>query len=124
VGLDLRLLLPATGEVGWSYGGFAHFRKRVAKDALGIDLAEMDGFGGDRSWSEFADDSLTPLLNHSDCDGELWGWEVDGLADRLRAVVREWDATDVVGAYDREMGLRLADLCESAERDFGVVVFR
>ncbi|MFJ9633608.1 hypothetical protein ACIRU8_38550 [Streptomyces sp. NPDC101175] len=38
-------------DVGWSYSGFAAFRRQLAR-AEGIDLNEMWGFGGERPWSD------------------------------------------------------------------------
>ena len=69
-----------------AYSAFARWRKRIAA-AVGINLDSMEGFGGSRSWSEWALDPIAVLLNHSDCDGEI-AHEVCGpLADRLEGLL-------------------------------------
>lgn len=97
-------------DAHWSYGGFARFREALAKHE-GIDLDAMEGFrrhGDDRpriSWSTVTTD-LKPLLDHSDCDGQLTPEECRQVAPRLREVIDAiWpDERD----YDRRTGLELA----------------
>ena len=94
----------------WSYSGFNRFRRAIAAHE-GIDLDAMRGFGGDHDWST-ATTPLKPLLNHSDCDGELTPQECRQVAPRLRVVVTAlWpDPND----YDRHAGLALADGMDTA----------
>ncbi|MFJ4426303.1 hypothetical protein [Streptomyces bobili] len=54
-------------DVSWSYTGFGVFRRWLAQ-AEGFELDEMDGFGGQRPWSDVST-TLAPLLNHPDDDG-------------------------------------------------------
>ncbi len=109
-------------EAHWSYGGFGRFREALAEHE-GFKLNEMHGFcapwRGDgpeahpnRSWDEIAS-PLKPLLNHSDCDGDLSPEECAQIAPRLREVV---DAIWPEGGdgYDREHGLLLAEGLELA----------
>lgn len=93
------------GGASWSYGGFGQFRTRLA-EAIGITLTEMRGFRGLREWST-VDDPIVPLLNHSDCDGELPAIVCATVAPRLREIVSAWP--DDPFDYDRENALRLAD---------------
>lgn len=99
----------------WSYGGFTRFREALAKHE-GIDLSVMDGFrryGDDRprqSWDDVTT-PLKPLLNHSDCDGELSPAECRQVAPRLREVI---DAVWPDDCYDRRQGLALADGMDDA----------
>jgi hypothetical protein len=98
----------------WSYGGFQRFRRELAK-VEGFDLESMQGFGtgdihgadprplGGRSWDEVATD-LKPLLNHSDCDGELTPEECAQVYSRLREILADWDDD-----FDRQAGLHLAE---------------
>lgn len=98
----------------WSYGGFNRFRKALAA-AEGFDLDQMQGFmtddihGGDprpiagRSWDDVTTD-LKPLLNHSDCDGELTPEECAQVFPRLRKICDGLDDT-----YDRQNDLALAE---------------
>lgn len=110
----------------WSYGGFNHFRVALAA-AEGFDLEEMQGFGkggyfdgtrvhGTRPWEEIVT-PLKPLLNHSDCDGELSPAECAQVAPRLREVATGWTEDTPEGCFDRRAALRLAecmDICAEA----------
>lgn len=91
------------GEAGWSYGGFKNFRVELAA-SIGIKLDDMVGFNGGVPWDTVAD-PIKPLLDHSDCDGELTPDECRAVAPRLRELVAGWDADD----YDKVNALRLAD---------------
>ena len=93
------------GGASWAYGGFMRFRERLA-EAEGLVLGEMVGFGGEKPW-EFTSGNpvttLAPLLNHSDCDGYLSGWQCEEVLPRLRSIVASWDDYD----YDRRQGQAL-----------------
>jgi hypothetical protein len=117
----------------WSYSGFGFFREQLAAEA-GIELGRMYGFydfdfakafreggmervkeldeasGEKRSWDEI-DDPIKPLLNHSDCDGQLTPEECATIAPRLRELVSKWPDMGIHG-YDREHAERLADLMD------------
>ena len=113
MGLDI-----SPGDAHWSYGGFHHFRERLAT-IEGFTLDEMSGFAPfdapqdwtGRSWDD-VDTPLKPLLNHSDCDGDLSPEECAQIAPRLREVVIAlWpDEND----YNRKSGLALAEGMERA----------
>ncbi|WP_276565741.1 hypothetical protein [Streptomyces erythrochromogenes] len=87
-------LFPADGDtrspdVGWSYSGFAAFRRQLAR-AEGFDLDVMRGFGGERAWSDVST-SLEPLLDRpDDGGGELSPAECAALLPRLEAIVDQW----------------------------------
>lgn len=67
------------------YGSFMQWRRVVCEAADWGVLDEYDGFGGEKPFP--ADDVLTELLHHSDCDGDL-KWEICGaLADRLEGLL-------------------------------------
>jgi hypothetical protein len=90
-------------EAHWSYSGFNHARTRLAA-AIGFELDEMDGFkSGGISWDKMKD-AVKPLLNHSDCDGDLSVKECKQVAPRLREIVSQWDDGD----YDRQQFEELA----------------
>jgi hypothetical protein len=77
-----------------SYGGYAHWRQKVA-EAAGFDLDKMEGFGGTESW----EGKPFPLvLNHSDCDGEYTFEQIPELMTELIAKMEVSDnGTDIKG---------------------------
>jgi len=95
----------------WSYGGFNTFRQRLSEQAK-IDLGNMVGFGGALEWDEIKD-PISPLLNHSDCDGLLDYDDCQTVAPRLRKLVKDWPDD-----YDRKHAIFLAEAMEyCAEND-------
>lgn len=108
----------------WAFDGFGLFRRRLA-EAEGLDLEEMQGYGkynefgnhvpGARSWDEI-DTPLKPLLDHSDCDGELTPEECAQVFPRLRKILEGWDLDDPGFHYDYRSGLRLADCMEACTK--------
>lgn len=93
-------------DASWSYGGFHHFRVRLAS-AIGVTLDEMVGFNWPsnepgKDWSSI-DDPLVPLLDHSDCDGVLTPDQCKQVAPRLQEIISDWDDGD----YDKQMALEL-----------------
>jgi hypothetical protein len=99
------------GDAHWSYSGFNDFREWVAR-LIGLNLADMDGFGGLGSWDD-VDDPLVPLLNHSDCDGELSVAECQAVAPRLRSVLAEAQPSPAEEHHVAQ-GMRLVDAMEQA----------
>jgi hypothetical protein len=100
----------------WSHGGFGRFRERLA-ETEGFDLRDMYGFTDfarrltdpdhvGRDWDEIAT-TLKPLLDHSDCDGELTPAECAQVAPRLREIAGQWP-DDMEHRYDRRSGMALA----------------
>lgn len=102
-------------EAHWSYSGFSRFREALAKYEA-VDLGVMEGFlrhGDDRprvGWDTVTT-PLKPLLDHSDCDGELTPDECRQVAPRLREVIDSLWPDD---CYDRASGLLLAEGMEAA----------
>lgn len=90
----------------WSYSGFHRFRASLA-ELCGIELDKMGGFGGSRAWPSVESEPLVPLLNHSDCDGELSAEECRVVAPRLRELLPK-----LSNDYDRVHGERLAALMD------------
>ena len=95
------------GKARWSYSGFGEFRHRLCEQ-LGIKLSAMRGFGGETPWALYADEPLVPLLDHSDCDGELTPEQCATVAPRLRELVDAWEEDD----YDRIHAIRLTESME------------
>lgn len=91
----------------WSYTGFNRFRRRLSQ-AEGFDLDGMAGFiVNGAPWSTVAT-PLTPLLNHSDCDGNMTPEECKQVAPRLKEIVDGWEPGD----YDRQSALELVAAME------------
>jgi hypothetical protein len=96
------MLFPGDGDVttpdiSWSYSGFSMFREWLAQ-AEGFTLAEMDGFGGDRPWSNVST-TLAPLLDHPDDDGpNLTPAQCAAMLPRLEAIIdqRRLEGSDSV----------------------------
>ena len=101
------------GGAHWAYSGFIRFRERLAA-AIGIvSLRDMEGFGGEgrRSWEPF-DDPIVPLLDHSDCEGELAPEVCRTVAPRLKEIVSVWPKDD----YDRVQAVILVGAMKRAAR--------
>lgn len=85
MGLDIS---PASGDgptAHWSYGGFHDLRCWLAQQD-GIDLPAMAGFTDHGLPWENVTTDLAPLLNHSDCDGELTAEECMQVLPRLKEI--------------------------------------
>ncbi|MFE4959484.1 hypothetical protein ACFRCW_37235 [Streptomyces sp. NPDC056653] len=72
-------------DVCWSYTGFNMFREWLAQ-VEGFTLAEMNGFGGERTWSSVST-TLAPLLDHPDDDGSLAPAQCAAMLPRLEAII-------------------------------------
>ncbi|TGB00386.1 hypothetical protein E4665_01535 [Sporolactobacillus shoreae] len=103
-------------DAHWSYGLFHDFREKLARE-IGMDLNRMEGFGGNTRFSDF-DDAIIPLLNHSDCEGEMTAKECSQVAPRLRELVADWSEEDYV-----EEALSLAGGMELAARNDQPLIF-
>jgi hypothetical protein len=92
----------------WSLSGFKKFKKRLAA-CIGLDLKNMQHFGGKRSWGTVADDIA--LLLHWDCLTELPPAVCSAIAPRLKELVANWP-----DGHDRVNALRLADSMDLAAK--------
>ncbi|GAA4935016.1 hypothetical protein ACFPM3_05535 [Streptomyces coeruleoprunus] len=82
----------ASPDVSWSYTGFSMFRQWLAR-IEGFELAEMDGFGGDRQWSSVST-TLAPLLDHADDEGALTPAQCAAMLPRLEAILNQPEPDD------------------------------
>lgn len=100
--------VPYSDRPHWSYGGFSSFRERLAA-GIGIDLVRMRGYGAADalSWDKIAD-PIAPLLNHSDCEGDLSAEQCRIVSPRLRELVQDWPDD-----YDKQNALLLADMMDA-----------
>lgn len=108
--------VPVPEAPRWAYGGFMRFREKLAA-SIGIELNSMAGFGAPaetaRSW-DTVDHPIVPLLNHSDCDGDLSPEECGQVSPALRKIIEAWP--DEPWEHDRQGGLMLADLMEACSK--------
>lgn len=106
MGLDFN-----NSDAHWAYSGFMRFRSRLAEHE-GFSLADMQGFDGSRPWDEITT-AIKPLLDHSDCDGELTPEECAQVAPRLREILATWNPDE----YDTKSGYELADGMDDCARN-------
>ena len=118
MGLDVDLVVSIRSFRAGSYGGFNSFREAIA-EATGTILGDMVGFGGQKEWS--GEEPFYYLLDHSDCDGEIYDLE-ELLQDfkKHRETVFEFLGEDQYNKdkYDLWIGV----LEEGGEKD-GYLVF-
>ncbi|MFF1717455.1 hypothetical protein [Streptomyces sp. NPDC058268] len=116
MGLSLRAGRPAGPRPTdpwpqWSYAGFGVFRRALAEH-IGVDLAQMQRFGGSTGWDTVAS-PLRHLLDHADDCGELTIGQVRELAPALREAVSSLarqDADGLLWSLDSSNGRAAHDL--------------
>jgi len=67
------------------YSSFNKFRSDLAKQ-IGINLDDYDGYGGEKDL-ESIEHGIMPLLNHSDCDGDLSVDESKSISEGLKSIL-------------------------------------
>ncbi|MEC0969378.1 hypothetical protein [Bacillus altitudinis] len=97
-------------EAHWSYTDFHDFRCKLAA-CIGMNLDDMEGFGGDIPFENFTDD-IIPLLNLSDSDSYLMPDVCKTVAVRLRQLIHNWPDDDI----DKKNALYLAEGMELAHQ--------
>ncbi len=97
---------PEKSKIG-SYIGFGIFRKVWAKH-LGFDLNEMEGFGGDKKWTN---EPIQSFFNHSDCEGEI---KVEDCRKILKQALRDKDEFQ---GYEYEFEILIRFLEEAIKRN-------
>jgi hypothetical protein len=115
-------------DAQWSFSGFKSFRGRLAKEIGIANINSMDGFcdwellyeTGDerkgidrdklveavagRAWTEI-DDAITPLLRHSDVDGDLSPEQCAQIAPRLKELVADWPDANEIGTQPEHQAI-------------------
>lgn len=87
VDLPTAVLRFSHGSASFTRAEFRLFRRALAA-IVGIDLDDMEGFGGRVPW-EMVADPLVPLLRASDVAGRVAAPRCALVAARLRAVLAE-----------------------------------
>ena len=121
MGVDFRIL-RSEHVTGCPYSTFNLFRARVAK-AVGCDWSLMGALDSPES-QKIRGHGIFPLLNHSDCDGELSTSECQSVGPALREIASGWtNEADDAEQDHKYFALRFADMCDEAAREFGRVEF-
>ena len=92
----------------WAYGGFNRFRTKLMNE-IGFECDHENWPEGLRDLA-VKKDGLYPLLNHSDCDGELTPKELKQVIPRLKEIISKWPEED----RDRREALDLIEGMEFA----------
>ena len=113
MGINFAKRINEFYDLHWSYHGFHYFRKKLAKE-IGIELDNMEGFGGGIPWDKI-NDSIKKLINHSDCDGYLSPDDCRIIYPRLLELVKNWNNDD----YDKIKAIKLAEaMKDCSDNDF------
>ncbi|MFA6917022.1 MAG: hypothetical protein WC222_11535 [Parachlamydiales bacterium] len=90
-----------------SYGYFNDFRTWLASK-ININLDDCIGFGGSKIELQTIDHKIIPLLDHSDCDGELTPEECKTIALGIQEILdsfvpeeKEKDFIEVVKQFQQ-----------------------
>lgn len=71
------------------YSSFHRFRKSLAAQ-IGINLEDFEGYNGDKRFED-VNHGIIPLLDHSDCDGELSVEESKQIVEGLNNILENFD---------------------------------
>lgn len=104
----------------WTYSGFMRFREKLAEQ-IGINLKDMKGFGGEKSWDE-VESLLDLLLNHSDCEGSIHYEFCEEIYPALLDAIKDWDNDGIFEETDYKQGMMLAECMKyAAENEFHLI---
>lgn len=106
------------GNAHWAYSGFMRFRDRLA-EALGYTKSLRDMYDDD-TYTCMENEPIYPLINHSDCDGDLTVEEMQQILPQLEDIINRWDDED----YEKDRGLLLIESMKEAINDNEPLEFR
>lgn len=109
MGLDI-----SHGAWNGAYSSFMRWRIEIAKAAELPDLEIMEGFtnGDGKPWD--SSHPLTPLLNHSDCDGEIEVKDLPGIISGLELLLPQFDKE--LGGHIGNMAYKTQTFIEGCKR--------
>ena len=99
------------GNAHWSYSGFGHFRSKLV-DTLGYTVP-LNTMYEDGTYIRMKNEPIYPLINHSDCDGNLTVEEMQQILPQLEDIVNRWNDDE----YDKTRGLQLIESMKEAIDD-------
>lgn len=106
-----------------AYSSFNRFRYSLAEQ-IGVNLDEYDGYGfGDKDL-ESIDHDIMPLLNHSDCDGELTVEESKRIVNGLNNILENFNENLHFDYNFKERIEQFRDGCIEAVEKNQIVEFR
>ena len=76
------------------YSLFNSFRIQVAAQ-IGFDLDKMEGFGGEISFDDM-NHPIKPLLDHSDCDGQLSSSDLTSIVKGIDMILKDFDDSKII----------------------------
>lgn len=104
-----------------SYGSFDKMRYWLASQ-INIDLDEYYGYGPGEKKIESIQHEIMPLLNHSDCDGQLSPDECKKIASGIKKILDEVPYDD--SPYSNyQMSLRFMHGCLAASKKIETILF-
>lgn len=99
-----------------AYSSFHRFRKSLAEQ-IGINLEEFEGYEGDKRFEDVKHD-IVPLLDHSDCDGELSVEESKQIVKGLNDILENFKEDIPHDSYFKDKIIQFRDGCiEAIEKD-------
>jgi len=80
------------GKAHWSYSGFMRFRARLAETLGYVD--SLSHMYNDGTYTCMKNEAIYPLIDHSDCDGNLTVEEMQQIIPQLEDIINSWPADD------------------------------
>lgn len=98
----------------WSYSGFNVFRRRIAM-SIGV-ISSIDEELYDNGVYKFLiNEPIYPLINHSDCEGELTVEEMKQIIPQLKIIIDKWKVNSAPAIeYDIANGEAFIEAMEEA----------
>lgn len=102
------------GEAHWAYSGFMRFRALLA-ETLGYKTPLMEMYDNN-TYDVMEKEPIWPLINHSDCDGDLTVKEMKQILPQLISIVNIWEEQpdDSAGKFEIERTNAFIDGMEEA----------
>jgi len=105
------------GDVHFSYSGFMRFRNKLI-ETLGY-THSLESMYKDGTYINMKTEPIYPLINHSDCDGELTVDEMQQMLPQLKCIIKRWPDDD----YDKSYGFKFIEGIELAVDENEPMVF-
>ncbi len=104
-------------EAHWAYSGFMRFRSKLT-ETLGY-THSLNMMYEDGTYTRMQNEPIYPLIDHSDCDGNLSVEEMKQILPQLKDIINRWPDNE----YDKKRGLELIEGMETAVTNNEPMVF-